>query len=94
MMRMTKERIRFVSNAVLTQLKEQHLFDVTGSRDKLVDALEKAITDELSAEDRLNNEVRGMLKQYEAEFDSGRADYQKMFMMVKNKLVKERGVVL
>lgn len=93
-MRMTKERIRFVSNAVLTQLKEQHLFDVTGSRDKLVDALEKAITDELSAEDRLNNEVRGMLKQYEAEFDSGRADYQKMFMMVKNKLVKERGVVL
>ena len=94
MMRMTKERIRFVSNAVLTQLKEQHLFDVTGSRDKLVDALEKAITDELSAEDRLNNEVRGMLKQYEAEFDSGRADYQKMFMMVKNKLVKERGIVL
>ncbi len=94
MMRMTKERIRFVSNAVLTQLKEQQLFNVTGSKEKLVDALEKAITDELSAEDRLNNEVRGMLKQYEAEFDSGRADYQKMFLLVKNKLVKERGTVL
>ncbi len=94
MMRMTKERIRFLANAVLDQLLKQKLFDVTGSKDKLVDALEKAITDELSVEDRLNTEVRGMLKQYEAEFDSGRADYQKMFMMVKNKLVKERGIVL
>ena len=94
MMRMTKERIRFVSNAVLDQLKEQQVFNVTGSKEKLVDALEKAITDELSKEDRLNDEVRGLLKQYEAEFDSGRADYQKMFMLVKNKLVKERGIVL
>ena len=33
-------------------------------------------------------------KQYDAEFESGRADYQKMFMMVKTKLVKERGLVL
>ena len=35
-----------------------------------------------------------MLKQYDAEFNSGRADYQKMFTMVKSKLVKERGVIL
>lgn len=94
MMRMTKERIRSVSQTVLDQLKEQQLFNVTGSKEKLVDALEKAITEELSKEDRLNDEVRGMLKQYDAEFDSGRADYQKMFLMVKNKLVKERGIVL
>lgn len=94
MMHMTKERIRSISHSVLAQLKEQQLFDVTGSKEKLVDALEKAITDELSAEDRLNTEVRGMLKQYDTEFDSGRADYQKMFMLVKNKLVKERGIVL
>jgi len=94
MMRMTKERIRFVSHTMLDQLKEQQLFNVTGSKEKLVDALEKAIADELSKEDRLNDEVRGMLKQYDAEFDSGRADYQKMFLMVKNKLVKERGIVL
>lgn len=93
-MRLTKERIRYVSTAILDRLKSQQLFEVTGSKDKLVDALEKAITDELSVEDRLNAEVRSMLKQYEAEFDKGRADYQKMFTMVKNKLVKERGVVL
>ncbi len=94
MMRMTKERIRHVSSAVLERLKSQQLFDVTGSKEKLIDALEKSITDELSVEDRLNAEVRKMLKQFDAEFDSGRADYQKMFVMVKSKLVKERSIVL
>ena len=93
-MRMTKARIRHVSSAVLERLKSQQLFDVTGSKEKLIDALEKSITDELSVEDQLNAEVRKILKQYDAEFDSGRADYQKMFVMVKSKLVKERSIVL
>ena len=93
-MRVTKERIRFVSAAILEKLSGYQLFEVTGSKEKLMDTLEKAITDELSVEDRLNAEVRMMLKQYDAEFNSGRADYQKMFAMVKSKLVKERGVIL
>ena len=93
-MRVTKERIRVISVAVLEKLSSYQLFDVTGFKEKLVDTLEEAIRDELSVEDRLNSEVRMMLKQYDAEFNSGRADYQKMFVMVKSKLVKERGVIL
>ena len=93
-MRVTKERIRVISLAVLEKLSSYQLFNVTGFKEKLVDTLEEAIRDELSVEDRLNVEVRMMLKQYDAEFNSGRADYQKMFTMVKSKLVKERGVIL
>ena len=93
-MRVTKERIRLISASIIEKISSHQLFDVTGSKDKLVDRLEEAITDELLVEDRLNSEVRMMLKQYDAEFNSGRADYQKMFVMVKSKLVKERGVIL
>ena len=93
-MRVTKGRIRVISVAILEKLSSYQLFDVTGFKEKLVDTLEEAIRDELSVEDRLNSEVRMMLKQYDAEFNSGRADYQKMFTMVKSKLVKERGVIL
>ena len=93
-MRASKERIEFISASVLEKLTSHQLFEVTGSKEKLLYSLEKAITDELSVEDRLNAEVRMMLKQYDAEFNSGRADYQKMFVMVKSKLVKERGVIL
>jgi hypothetical protein len=45
-------------------------------------------------EDKINDEVRGMLKAYEKEFAAGRADYKTMFDMVKKKLVRDRGLVL
>ncbi len=93
-MRITKERIKHIATTVASRLQDQGLLEVTGSEETLIQALDKAIRDELSVEDRLNVEVRDLLKQYEAEFEKGRADYQKMFTMVKGKLVKERGLVL
>ncbi len=93
-MRITKERIRHIATTVASRLQDQGLLEVTGSEETLIRALDKAIRDELSVEDRLNVEVRNLLQQYQAEFEKGRADYQKMFTMVKGKLVKERGLVL
>jgi uncharacterized protein len=52
------------------------------------------MTDELSVEDRLNAEVRQLLKAYDTQIEQGQVDYQKMFQMVKQKLVRERGVIL
>jgi hypothetical protein len=42
----------------------------------------------------LNAEVRQLMKQYDAEIERGGVDYQKMFTMIKNKLVRERGLIL
>jgi hypothetical protein len=35
-----------------------------------------------------------LLKSYEKEIEQGQVDYQKMFMKVKQKLVRERGIIL
>jgi len=56
--------------------------------------LDRTITDELLVEDRLNAEVRELMKRYATEIERGQVDYQKMFTMIKNKLVKERGLIL
>ncbi len=93
-MRITKERIRHIAITVASRLQDQGLLEVTGSEETLIQALDKAIRDELSVEDRLNAEVRNLLQQYQAEFEKGQADYQKMFTMIKSKLVKERDLVL
>ena len=93
-MRLTKERVHAIAFNVLQRLQSQNTLEVTGSSESLLRALEHAITEELSVEDRLNTEVREMLKRFDAEFQSGKADYQKMFSMVKQKLVKERNIVL
>ena len=93
-MRLTKERIHTIAFSVLQRLQAQNYLEVKGSSESLLRALEHAITEELTVEDRLNTEVRELLKKFDAEFQSGKADYQKMFTMVKQKLVRERGVVL
>lgn len=67
---------------------------LTGERRTLVESLEQAITQELSLEDRVNAEVRQLLKAYEQQIEQGQVDYQKMFQMVKQKLVRERGIIL
>jgi hypothetical protein len=50
--------------------------------------------EELTVEDRLNEEVREMLKKFEPEIEKGRLDYRKLFDLTKQKLVKERNLVL
>ena len=93
-MRLTKERVHHIASTVIRRLEDQGLLTLTGSAEGLVRSVETAITEELTVEDRLNAEVREMLKKFDAEFSQGRADYQKMFTMVKQKLVRDRGLIL
>ena len=93
-MRMTKERVHMLATAATERLQARGLLDVTGSSTRLVDGLVKAMDEELSVETRLDDEIRTLLKQYDEEFQSRRSDYQRTFEMVKNKLVKDRGLVL
>ena len=64
------------------------------ARQELVEVLDRAITEELSVEDRLNAEIRKLMQTYEAEIERGQVDYQKMFSMIKKKLVQEREIIL
>ena len=83
-----------MAEAVVTRLIQEGHVAVTGTSKALVESLEQAVTNELSVEDRLNGEVRQLLKAYEREIEAGQVDYQKMFTMIKQKLVRERGIIL
>jgi hypothetical protein len=93
-MRITKERVHFISKTLLERLLEQNLITVQIPKEELVRRIEHIMTEDLMIEDRLHQEVREILKGYEAEIEKGNVDYHKMFLMVKNKLVKERGIIL
>ena len=93
-MRLNPIRIHQMAATVVERLQARGLLEIQGKPDPVVKHVEDAITTELHVEDRLNADVRDMLKQFDQEFAAGRADYQKMFSMVKQKLIKERGIVL
>ena len=53
-----------------------------------------ALVDELSLEDRINDEVRVILEAYSTEMQNTGANYQEMFRKVKNELVRKYKAVL
>lgn len=93
-MKLSRERIAHLAESLTQRLTQQKLVALSGSHQALVDTLGRAITEELAVEDKLNDEVRTLMKKYEAEIEKGQVDYQKMFQMVKKQLAKERGVIL
>ena len=93
-MRLSKERVRHMAESLVGRLQQEGHIELVGDRNALVAGLDQAITNELSVEDRLNAEVRQMLKAYDKQIEQGQVDYQKMFLMVKQKLVRERGLIL
>ena len=93
-MKLSRELVAHLAASLMQRLQQQGHLEVTGSPKALVESLDHVITEELSVEDRLNAEVRTLMKRYEAEIERGQVDYQKMFLMVKKQLVKDRGVIL
>ncbi len=93
-MPMTIERARILATSVAERLRAHGLLDATVSQASLVDALAKAMDEELSVEYKLNAEIRTLLQEHDGALRHHQADYQQAFDLVKKKLVKERGLVL
>ncbi|WP_447972690.1 DUF507 family protein [Nitrospira sp. Kam-Ns4a] len=93
-MKLSQDRVRHLAAALVSRLEGEGYLQIAGTKSSVIEAVGQAIADELQVEDRLNAEVRALLKPYEADIAAGRVDYQKMFTMIKNKLVRERGLVL
>ena len=60
----------------------------------VAEALNTALLEELQLEDRINDEVRLILEQYQDEMRRAGAEYQEMFKKVKNELVRKYKAVL
>ena len=93
-MRLKKDRIAALAQALVDRLTEQQAIRLNVPRADLVSSLDRIITEELLLEDRLEAEVRQILQTYQAEIGKGNVDERKMFLMIKRQLAKERGIIL
>jgi hypothetical protein len=60
----------------------------------LTERVHSALLDEMSLEDRINDEVRVILEAYSDEMRRSGANYQEMFRKVKSELVRKYKAVL
>lgn len=92
-MGLRKEYVRLLSARVVEELIKHEMIEVPEGLD-LAEQLFQTMDAEINLEDRLNEEVRGLLNQYTDQMRQTGASYQEMFKLIKNKLVKERKLVL
>lgn len=93
-MRIPKAWVPMLAKKIAENIVSEGLVKPTVSMDKLLANMEEIVMEELMVEDRLNDEVRVLLKKHESDIERGRMDYRKLFELTKHKLVKERNIVL
>jgi hypothetical protein len=92
-MSVRREFVRLLAEKVVEELVKQEMIAVPDGLD-LTEPVYEVMEQEASLEDRLNDEVRVLLNQYQDQMKASGASYQEMFKLIKNKLVKERKLVL
>ena len=93
-MRLRRKIIEHIAKTVTDRLLDQGLLTVDGAREMVMAEVSRLVTADLMIEDRLNEEVKELLRAYTTEIERGNIDYARMFTMVKRKLVQERGLIL
>jgi hypothetical protein len=92
-MALRREFVQLLSKKIVEGLVEQEMIEVPEGLD-LVEQLFQVMDAEVNLEDRINEEVRMLLNQYQDQMRQSGASYQEMFKLIKNKLVRERKLVL
>jgi uncharacterized protein len=93
-MRIPKTWVPLLAKKIVENILSKKLVKPIAPQEKLLSETEELIMNELSVEDRLHDEVREILKNHASEIEKGRMDYRRLFELTKQKLVKEKNLVL
>lgn len=93
-MRLRQEEIDYTAWKVLKKLKEDEKIVFLESEEGALELIRSVITEELMIEDRLNREVDDILREHQNEIQRESVDYRRMFQLIKNKLARERGLII
>ncbi len=89
----SKEYVGYLARQVVRKLQENH-FIQSAELGKVTEQVQNSMVEELSLEDRINDEVRVILEAYSDEMRKSAANYAEMFKKVKVELVKKYKAVL
>ena len=90
-MLLARELVGYISRQIVQRLSPKIL--ETSSPQGAVELIQQLIEEELSIEDRLNDEVRDLLSEYSEYMRREGVSYQEMFRRIKNTLVSQRKVI-
>jgi hypothetical protein len=93
LMLLSKEYVGYLAREVTKKLIAGEFIE-TKAVPAVTEKVHAAILEELSLEDRINDEVRVILDAYSEEMRKSGANYQEMFRKIKSELVRKYKAVL
>jgi hypothetical protein len=93
-MKLRQEYIDFIANLLVDKLIEEGYLEPVEDSKAIKTRVSRVITEDLKVEDRLDEEVRNILENYTEIMRKENIPYHEMFRRVKQKLVKERNLIL
>jgi len=92
-MMLSREYVGYLAREITKKLISGQFID-SQNVPAVTERVHAALTDELSVEDRINDDVRKILETYQEEMRKSGASYQEMFKKVKMELVRKYKAVL
>ena len=92
-MRLSTEQIDIIGNRIVRGLVKLGYFDVDDA-DEIELMVRQVLTEELRVEDKLNDEVRDLMREHMARIRRADVEYHEMFKVIKARLAKERDIIL
>jgi hypothetical protein len=92
-MQLSKEYVGYLAQQVVKRLIDTKFIE-TKNPPAVNERVNAALLEEITMEDRINDEVRVILEAYSDEMRKGGVNYQEMFKKVKNELVRKYRAVL
>lgn len=92
-MLLSRDYVGYMAKEVTKRLVERQMLEAK-SPDLLAERVRHTMVDELTVEDRLNEEVREILSQHSDEMRRLGASYQEMYKKIKGELARQRKLIL
>ena len=92
-MLLSRDYVGYMAKEVVKRLVAQKMIE-TKNVEALTQKVRQVMAEEVTIEDRLNEEVREILARYSDEMRSTGASYQEMYKKVKGQLARERKLIL
>lgn len=90
-MLLPRDFVAYLSRQIVRRLSPVTL--ETANPERVVELVTTLVTEELNAEDALNDEVRDLLEQYSDYMRKEGVSYQDMFRKIKNTMITQRKIV-
>jgi len=94
-MLLNRDYVAYAASEVVKKLVEGELVEIKEKDlETVITRVRLRMTEEITIEDKVNEEVRNILTQYQDEMRRTGVSYQEMFKKVKGQLARDRKLIL